>query len=60
MMTTADIYDALTGNRPYRAALTREVALEIVAGEVGTAIDPACFSALRAVLGQALAPASSV
>jgi HD-GYP domain-containing protein (c-di-GMP phosphodiesterase class II) len=60
MMTTADIYDALTANRPYRAALTREVALEIMAGEVGTAIDPACFSALRAVLGQALAPASSV
>jgi HD-GYP domain-containing protein (c-di-GMP phosphodiesterase class II) len=52
MLTTADIYAALTANRPYRAALSRDAALEIMAGEIGTAIDPTCFAALLAVLAR--------
>lgn len=52
VLTTADIFDALTAKRPYRDALPEARALEIMAGEVGTAIDPICFAALRAVLAK--------
>lgn len=52
IVTAADIFDALTAERPYRAAMPISKAFEIMAGEVGTAIDPACFAALqRAVDG---------
>ena len=51
IVTTADIFDALTAERPYRAAMPVSTAFEIMASDVGTAIDPACFEALqRAVL----------
>ena len=52
ILTTADIFDALTARRPYRDALPRDKALGIMAAEVGTAIDPACFAALRRVLAE--------
>ncbi|WJY19758.1 HD domain-containing protein [Alteriqipengyuania flavescens] len=35
------------GNRPYRGAMPVEKALGIMAGEVGKAVDPECFAALR-------------
>lgn len=47
IVTTADIFDALTAERPYRAAMPVSRAFEIMAGDVGTAIDPDCFDALR-------------
>ena len=50
VLTTADIFDALTVDRPYRKAMSEAEALEIMAGDVGTAIDPICFAALRAAL----------
>jgi HD-GYP domain-containing protein (c-di-GMP phosphodiesterase class II) len=49
IITTCDFYDALTANRPYRAAMPVEQALAIIGGESGKAIDPACFEALRAI-----------
>ena len=49
IITVCDYYDALTADRPYRAAMNREQALAIMAREVGTAIDGECFEALRAV-----------
>lgn len=49
IITTADIFDAITAERPYRAATPVERALEIMRTHVGTAIDPACFAALEAV-----------
>ena len=52
VLTAADIFDALTAERPYRAAMDQAKALAIMAGEVGTAIDPACFAALKAVLAK--------
>ena len=52
VLTTADIFDALTADRPYRKAVSETRALEIMAGEVGTAIDPTCFAALRAALAK--------
>lgn len=50
IVTTADIFDALTADRPYRAAMPVSKALEIMRADVGTAIDTACFAALEAAL----------
>ena len=50
VITVCDYYDALTSDRPYRAALTTADALAIIAGEVGTAIDGDCFDALTAIV----------
>ncbi len=50
IVTTADIFDALTADRPYRAAMAVDKALAIMSEMVGTQIDPDCFSALRQAL----------
>jgi HD-GYP domain-containing protein (c-di-GMP phosphodiesterase class II) len=55
ILTTADIFDALTADRPYRPAMPVEEALKLMAGMTGTAVDPDCFSALCSAIG---APAS--
>ena len=49
IITVCDFYDALTADRPYRAAMPREKALSIMEGEIGKAIDADCFEALRAI-----------
>jgi HD-GYP domain-containing protein (c-di-GMP phosphodiesterase class II) len=50
IITVADIFDALTADRPYRAAMPVSRALAIMAESVGSAIDPECFGALRQAL----------
>jgi HD-GYP domain-containing protein (c-di-GMP phosphodiesterase class II) len=50
IITTADIFDALTADRPYRAAMPVGEALDLMATMVGTQIDAACFDALKAAL----------
>ena len=52
IITVADIFDALTAERPYRAAMPISKAYEIMAGEVGTAIDADCFAALRRAMAR--------
>ncbi|MBO9581532.1 MAG: HD domain-containing protein [Sphingobium sp.] len=52
IITVCDFYDALTADRPYRAALPVDEALAIMEGEVGKAIDAECFAALRAALAR--------
>lgn len=47
IVTTADIFDALTAERPYRAAMPVSRAFAIMEGDVGTAIDPTCLEALK-------------
>lgn len=47
IITTADIFDAITAERPYRGAVPIAQTLEMMAKTVGTALDPACFAALR-------------
>lgn len=47
IVTAADIFDALTADRPYRAAMPVSRAFEIMAGDLGTAIDADCFAALQ-------------
>jgi HD-GYP domain-containing protein (c-di-GMP phosphodiesterase class II) len=49
IITTADIFDAITAERPYRSATPVDRALAIMRSHVGTAIDPDCFAALEAV-----------
>ncbi|MHA6719934.1 HD-GYP domain-containing protein [Sphingomonas sp. RS6] len=46
IITVCDFYDALTADRPYRAAMPVEQALAVMAGEVDKAIDGDCFAAL--------------
>jgi HD-GYP domain-containing protein (c-di-GMP phosphodiesterase class II) len=53
IITVCDFYDALTADRPYRAAMPAEQALGIMAAEVGKALDPTCFEALRLAVEQA-------
>jgi HD-GYP domain-containing protein (c-di-GMP phosphodiesterase class II) len=50
IITTADIFDALTAERPYREALPIERTLEIMRREAGTAIDARCLAALEEVI----------
>jgi HD-GYP domain-containing protein (c-di-GMP phosphodiesterase class II) len=50
ILTVADVYDALTADRVYREAWPAERALALLDDETGTAFDPECVSALRAVV----------
>jgi HD-GYP domain-containing protein (c-di-GMP phosphodiesterase class II) len=50
IITTADIFDALTADRPYRAAMPVSKALAILSDMEGTAVDPDCLQALRRAL----------
>lgn len=50
IITICDFYDALTADRPYRAAMPTDEALAIIGDEVGSAVDGDCFEALRAVV----------
>tara|TARA_R110000851_G_scaffold333533_1_gene515199 strand:+ start:31316 stop:32680 length:1365 start_codon:yes stop_codon:yes gene_type:complete len=56
IITTADIFDAITAERPYRAAIPVDKALEIMRKSVGTALDPDCFDALCAGLDSGFHP----
>lgn len=47
IVTAADIFDALTADRPYRGPLPVSKAFEIMTEGVGISIDPACLTALR-------------
>lgn len=50
IITVADIFDAITAARPYRGAVPIPRTLEIMAENVGTAIDADCFEALKSSL----------
>lgn len=50
IITTADIFDAISAERPYRGAVPIPQTLEMMAENLGTAIDPLCLEALTAVL----------
>jgi len=50
IITICDFYDALTADRPYRAAMPVDVALSVIEGEVGKAVDASCYEALRAMV----------
>lgn len=50
IITTADIFDAITAERPYRGAIPVDKTLEIMAESVGTAIDERCFNHLKKII----------
>jgi putative nucleotidyltransferase with HDIG domain len=47
IVTTADVFDALTAERPYRAAMSVSEAFQIMQKDVCTSIDPNCYDALQ-------------
>ncbi|MGJ8528345.1 HD-GYP domain-containing protein [Maritalea sp.] len=47
IVTVADIFDALTADRPYRAAMSVEKSMSILEDMVDSAIDRDCFEALK-------------
>jgi HD-GYP domain-containing protein (c-di-GMP phosphodiesterase class II) len=53
IVTVADVFDALTADRPYRAAMPVAQALDIMRKDIGLAFDPVCFDALQKALAQA-------
>ena len=52
IITVADIYDALTTDRPYRSAMSSEKAMAILQSETGTAVDQQCVEALQDLIAQ--------
>lgn len=50
ILCVADICDALTMSRPYREGLAPDRVIEILGRQVGSAVDPDCFDALKGVL----------
>ncbi len=50
LITCADIFDAITAARPYRGAIPVPQALDMMAENLGTAIDPDCFEVLKSTL----------
>jgi len=47
ILAVADIYDALSAERPYHKALPREKVLDILREESSTRLDPECVAILR-------------
>lgn len=47
IITTADIFDAITAERPYRGAIPVPQALAMMEKTVGSALDADCFEALK-------------
>jgi len=50
IITTADIFDAITAERPYRAAVPLDKTLSMMRETVGSALDAACFASLERVV----------
>ena len=50
VVSVVDVYDALTSERSYRRALTREEALAVMSDEAGAKLDPQIFNVFRRTL----------
>ena len=50
IVTVADIFDALTADRPYRVAMPIEKAISIMDDMVDSAIDSQCYKALKSAI----------
>lgn len=58
ILTVADVFDALSADRPYRKALPVEDVFAMMEADVGTAFDGNCIAALRRGLKQLSAKAA--
>ena len=47
ILAVADVFEALTADRPYRAGVTPGDALDVMRADVGTAFSPEHFAALE-------------
>jgi HD-GYP domain len=56
LLVVADMYDALTTDRPYRRALTPEKAFRVLERDAGTALDADCVAALKGACRAAVLP----
>jgi len=54
ILTIADVYDALTTTRSYRAAFPHDKAMEILTSEVGKTVDPTLFPVFVDAIGPAV------
>lgn len=52
IVTVADVFDALSADRPYRGPMPIKKVFEILDGDTGTAFDATCVAALRAGLAR--------
>jgi HD-GYP domain-containing protein (c-di-GMP phosphodiesterase class II) len=52
LLAVADVYEALTSERPYRPAMSSAQALEVIRPDVPARLDRDAFDALEAVLGE--------
>ena len=52
-LAVADIYEALTADRPYRAGMTPQTAFEIIARDRGPKLCPDAVDALAEILPEA-------
>jgi HD-GYP domain-containing protein (c-di-GMP phosphodiesterase class II) len=53
IITAADVFDALTADRPYRSAMSVTLAFSIMDRESGLSLDSYCVSALKSALAKA-------
>jgi HD-GYP domain-containing protein (c-di-GMP phosphodiesterase class II) len=53
IVTCADVFDALTADRPYRKAMPAATAFTIMDKDAGVAFDPTCLNALKAAFKRA-------
>lgn len=53
ILSTADVFDALTADRPYRAAMPVAKALAILDEDAGKSHDPSCIEALKRAIARA-------
>ena len=47
ILTVADVFDALSAERPYRAAIPIDEVFKIMERDIGTAFDATCIDALK-------------
>lgn len=59
IVSVSDVFDALTADRPYRAAMPIPKALGIMREDVGKAFDPDCFAALERAIARLDTPTIS-
>lgn len=52
ILTVADVFDALTADRPYRKAMSIDQAFVILDKDIGTAFDGTCIKALKLSMGK--------
>jgi HD-GYP domain-containing protein (c-di-GMP phosphodiesterase class II) len=58
IVSVADVYDALTTERPYRMAYTRELALEMLLSMKGNVLDPKLVDCFVSIMSEDGSPDS--